>query len=146
MNCRTHRERKEIYIKSLETEVLHLRTNEANLLQEAQGLYAEINQLRRLLTEHGVQLPPGNINAAADQANNEAAALVSNSVVSIVQGSKGPQIHIGSPKTDPGYSNNLLTLSSNSRGGKRTNPRNEESHTSNASSGLQSRKIMFNPF
>jgi hypothetical protein len=50
----THRERKESYIKSLETEVLQLHTNESKILQETKGLYIEIGRLRRLLDQHGI--------------------------------------------------------------------------------------------
>ncbi|KFZ22827.1 hypothetical protein V502_02692 [Pseudogymnoascus sp. VKM F-4520 (FW-2644)] len=84
---RTHRERKEIYIKSLETEVLQLRTNEANLLQETSKLYAEIGQLRRLLTDLGVPLPLGTAGSSATTAVPRSAVYEitespSNSVVS----------------------------------------------------------------
>ena len=57
-SCRTHRERKEAYIKSLETEVLQLRTNEAKILQESRSLYNEIGRLKGLLEQHGI--PHGN--------------------------------------------------------------------------------------
>ncbi|KAF1997697.1 hypothetical protein P154DRAFT_524575 [Amniculicola lignicola CBS 123094] len=52
---RTHRERKEGYIKSLETEVLQLRTNESKILQETRNLYAEITRLKRILDHHGIR-------------------------------------------------------------------------------------------
>ncbi|KAF2873137.1 hypothetical protein BDV95DRAFT_374091 [Massariosphaeria phaeospora] len=51
---RTHRERKETYIKSLETEVLSLRTNESRIVQETRTLYAEIARLRKLLDQYGI--------------------------------------------------------------------------------------------
>jgi regulator of replication initiation timing len=50
----THRERKESYIKSLETEVLQLHTNESKILHETKSLYMEIGRLKRLLDQHGI--------------------------------------------------------------------------------------------
>ncbi|OBT60738.1 hypothetical protein VE03_09823 [Pseudogymnoascus sp. 23342-1-I1] len=107
----THRERKEIYIKSLETEVLQLRTNEANLLQETRSLYGEIDQLKKVLTELGVQLPLEGANAAP--VDHESAAFPSNSVVGIRQGSKGPQIHVGHSAVDRRRRNDGFHLSAN---------------------------------
>ncbi|ORX97848.1 hypothetical protein BCR34DRAFT_607111 [Clohesyomyces aquaticus] len=51
---RTHRERKESYIKQLENEVLQLRTNEAKILQENRTLYSEVGRLKKLLEHHGI--------------------------------------------------------------------------------------------
>ncbi|KAF2263390.1 hypothetical protein CC78DRAFT_274092 [Lojkania enalia] len=51
---RTHRERKEQYIKSLENEVLQLRTNEAKIVQETKNLYTEISRLKKILDHHGI--------------------------------------------------------------------------------------------
>ncbi|OJD35301.1 uncharacterized protein BKCO1_1800069 [Diplodia corticola] len=54
---RTHRERKEAYTKALEMEVLQLRTNEANLMQETKRLYAGIERLKETLALHGIPEP-----------------------------------------------------------------------------------------
>ncbi|KAF2198753.1 hypothetical protein GQ43DRAFT_483033 [Delitschia confertaspora ATCC 74209] len=51
---RTHRERKEAYIKSLENEVIQLRTNEARILQENRALYARIGRLANINDAHGI--------------------------------------------------------------------------------------------
>jgi hypothetical protein len=53
---RTHRERKEIYIKSLEEEVLQLRNLDIIRVQEVKSLYSEIARLKGLLA-HYTQLP-----------------------------------------------------------------------------------------
>ncbi|KAF2029850.1 hypothetical protein EK21DRAFT_66921, partial [Setomelanomma holmii] len=52
---KTHRERKEAYIKSLELEVVQLRANEARILQETRKLYGQIGKLERLLDKHNIQ-------------------------------------------------------------------------------------------
>ncbi|KAF1839539.1 hypothetical protein BDW02DRAFT_564090 [Decorospora gaudefroyi] len=54
---RTHRERKEAYVASLEAEVVQLRANETKIQQETKALYAEINLLRRVLDENGIAQP-----------------------------------------------------------------------------------------
>lgn len=48
----THRERKETYIKTLEGEVLQLRTNETRITQEARALHSEVARLRQILDQH----------------------------------------------------------------------------------------------
>ena len=54
---RTHRERKEAYTASLESEVVQLRANEARLSQEAKTLYSEVTFLKILLAENGIAIP-----------------------------------------------------------------------------------------
>ncbi|KAJ4302717.1 hypothetical protein N0V90_001607 [Kalmusia sp. IMI 367209] len=56
---KTHRERKEAYIKSLETEVIQLRANEARLFQETKRLYTEMSVIKNLLLENNIPIPPG---------------------------------------------------------------------------------------
>jgi hypothetical protein len=71
---RNHRERKEAYVKSLETEVVQLRANEARILNETKGLYAEITVLKRLLVENGIQVPtsiPGQLSSGATSSAGE---------------------------------------------------------------------------
>ncbi|KFZ05951.1 hypothetical protein V501_07871 [Pseudogymnoascus sp. VKM F-4519 (FW-2642)] len=130
---RTHRERKEIYIKSLETEVLQLRTNEANLLQETSKLYAEIGQLRRLLTDLGVPLPLAVLRPEV----YETTESPSNSVVSIRENGKGPQIHVNYAAADPSHHNEGFNLSlSPHTSSQRRTFRRETSQVSGASSGI----------
>lgn len=150
VNYSTHRERKEIYIKSLETEVLQLRTNEANLLQETRSLYGEIGQLKRLLTELGVQLPLEGANLAAPvPVDHESAAFPSNSVVSIRQGSKGPQIHVGHSAAGSRRRNDGFHLSANPPQGRVQRVfHKENSQATDVTSSFQSRKlqgILFTP-
>ncbi|KAL5431527.1 hypothetical protein PMIN07_009415 [Paraphaeosphaeria minitans] len=54
---KTHRERKETYVKSLETEVIQLRANEARLFQETKTLYAEISAMKIALARNGIVIP-----------------------------------------------------------------------------------------
>jgi hypothetical protein len=54
---RTHRERKEAYVASLESEVVRLRANEARLASETKSLYAENHMLKELLAQNGISIP-----------------------------------------------------------------------------------------
>jgi hypothetical protein len=52
--CRTHRERKELYIKALEQEVLRLKENYSNVSRGKETLAEENRQLKQLLAQHGI--------------------------------------------------------------------------------------------
>ncbi|KAH6610893.1 hypothetical protein Trco_000913 [Trichoderma cornu-damae] len=54
---RTHRERKELYIKALEDEVLRLKEVFSTISQDKQKLYDENKQLKEVLAQRGIQLP-----------------------------------------------------------------------------------------
>lgn len=51
---RTHRERKEMYIKTLEQEVLRLKEVYAHTTRERDAMYAENRRLKALLASHGI--------------------------------------------------------------------------------------------
>ncbi len=51
---RTHRERKELYIKALEDEVLRLKEIFSNISQDKQRLADENRQLKAILTQNGL--------------------------------------------------------------------------------------------
>ncbi|KAM0287701.1 hypothetical protein ACHAQH_000231 [Verticillium albo-atrum] len=53
---RTHRERKELYIKALEDEVLRLKEIFSNMSQDKDKVADENKQLRQLLAQHGIPL------------------------------------------------------------------------------------------
>ncbi|KAG7137206.1 hypothetical protein HYQ45_005357 [Verticillium longisporum] len=53
---RTHRERKELYIKALEDDVLRLKEIFSNMSQDKDKVAEENKQLRQLLTQHGIPL------------------------------------------------------------------------------------------
>ncbi|KAL2872405.1 bZIP transcription factor [Aspergillus lucknowensis] len=53
-----YRQRKEGYVKSLETEVVHLRTCRSDLQGETQRLTAEIEWLRHIIDANHIVLPP----------------------------------------------------------------------------------------
>ncbi|KAL9055848.1 MAG: hypothetical protein Q9162_003274 [Coniocarpon cinnabarinum] len=61
---RTHRERKEQYIKCLEQEVLHLKDNYAACSRERDAWEAEARRLSDILTAHGIQVPQGSFSPA----------------------------------------------------------------------------------
>ncbi|CAK7273844.1 hypothetical protein SEPCBS57363_005857 [Sporothrix epigloea] len=52
---RTHRERKELYIKALEDEVLRLKEIYSNIAQDKERLADENRQLKRLISSNGMQ-------------------------------------------------------------------------------------------
>ncbi|KAI0385821.1 hypothetical protein F5Y04DRAFT_244732 [Hypomontagnella monticulosa] len=56
---RTHRERKELYIKALEDEVLRLKEIYSNVSQDKDKLAEENRQLKTLLQQNGISLGPG---------------------------------------------------------------------------------------
>ncbi|KAL4817765.1 hypothetical protein BDW67DRAFT_159101 [Aspergillus spinulosporus] len=53
----TYRLRKESYVKSLEREILRLRTAQSDLTGETRKLKAEIRLLRQVIEQHGIVLP-----------------------------------------------------------------------------------------
>ncbi|KAF2116509.1 hypothetical protein BDV96DRAFT_572268 [Lophiotrema nucula] len=94
---RTHRERKEHYIKSLENEVLQLRTNEAKIVQETRNLYTEINRLKRLLDQHGILYGQAQGYSLPEQPLSDSSSAPSLSSISVVSNPRthGQQLHIG---------------------------------------------------
>ncbi|KAJ6141565.1 hypothetical protein N7470_009955 [Penicillium chermesinum] len=54
---RTHRERKEQYVRSLETEVLRLRSSEMNLQVQTEHLHNHISILQAILETNGLEYP-----------------------------------------------------------------------------------------
>jgi hypothetical protein len=57
---RTHRERKEFYIKSLEHEVMHLKEVYTGTVQEKNAVEQENQRLKELLRIHGIGFDSGN--------------------------------------------------------------------------------------
>lgn len=80
---RTHRERKELYIKALEDEVLRLKEVFSTISQDKQKLVDENKQLKEVLVQRGIQLP-----RVDDSASSAAQAMsVSASGISYAPGS-----------------------------------------------------------
>ncbi|PSN63756.1 hypothetical protein BS50DRAFT_590771 [Corynespora cassiicola Philippines] len=117
---RTHRERKENYIKSLENELLQLRTNEARILQETRGLYSELARLKRLLDMHGIKYG----NSSEITPNNQPANLPSPPGASSIGILVNPhhhhqQLHMSNPQR-PAGENFWLSESDGSTSAKST--------------------------
>ncbi|KAI1493516.1 hypothetical protein F5X96DRAFT_666725 [Biscogniauxia mediterranea] len=55
--ARSYRDRKDAYIKSLETEVARSRASEATLIHESEKLRSTVQTLTRLLSQHGITIP-----------------------------------------------------------------------------------------
>ncbi|KAK4071191.1 uncharacterized protein Triagg1_6222 [Trichoderma aggressivum f. europaeum] len=80
---RTHRERKELYIKALEDEVLRLKEVFSTISQDKQKLVDENKQLKEVLVQRGIQVP-----RVDDSASSAAQAMsVSASGISYAPGS-----------------------------------------------------------
>ncbi|KAF2712748.1 hypothetical protein K504DRAFT_427344 [Pleomassaria siparia CBS 279.74] len=103
---RTHRERKESYIKSLETQVLQRRSNEARILEEQIKLNAEIARLKRILDRNGLvyDASQGVEHASTDGSSWTAtsAALSDVSVGIMTSPFHAQQMHICSPSNSSG--------------------------------------------
>ena len=56
---RTHRQRTQNYIKTLESEVIRLRESETNLFAEREGLLGQIESLKTAVSGANLPLPPG---------------------------------------------------------------------------------------
>ena len=56
-SCRTHRERKEVYVKALEEEVLRLKETFSITVKERDAVAEENRKLKELLRMHGIAIP-----------------------------------------------------------------------------------------
>lgn len=72
---RTHRERKELYIKALEQEVLRLKEHFASVTRDKDNLYQENQQLKALLAQHGI---PWNGSGGIDELSRLGGSSTSN--------------------------------------------------------------------
>lgn len=85
---RTHRERKELYIKALEDEVIRLKEVFSTISLDKQKLFDENKQLREVLLQRGIQLPkPSSVDDSGISAAQ--AMSVSASGNSFAHGSQG---------------------------------------------------------
>ena len=55
--CRTHRERKELYIKALEEQVMKLKETYSSVVQDKNAIAEENRKLKELLRLHGIAFP-----------------------------------------------------------------------------------------
>jgi hypothetical protein len=85
---RTHRERKELYIKALEDEVLRLKEIFSNMSQDKEKLVDENKQLKHALVQNGI--PWSSSNAQDDLISNPSVGYTSGTSVS---GSYAPGSH-----------------------------------------------------
>lgn len=89
---RTHRERKELYIKALEQEVLRLKENFSLVSRDKETLAEENRQLKQLLAQHGI---PWNGTGGVDElARNASVGYTSSGSIS---GSYAPGSQTYSP-------------------------------------------------
>ncbi|KAI9052784.1 hypothetical protein LZ554_003057 [Drepanopeziza brunnea f. sp. 'monogermtubi'] len=100
---RTHRERKELYIKALEEEVLRLKENYSLVSRDKETLAEENRQLKQLLAQHGI---PWNGTGGVDElARHNSPGYTSSSSIS---GSYAPcSSQTCSPPPLPNYNSNL---------------------------------------
>jgi hypothetical protein len=101
---RTHRERKELYIKALEQEVLRLKENYSMVSRDKETLAEENRQLKQLLAQHGI---PWNGTGGVDElAQNPSIGYTSSGSIS---GSYAPGSQSYSPPP-PTHSNSNLNF------------------------------------
>jgi hypothetical protein len=86
---RTHRERKELYIKALEDEVLRLKEIYSNMSQDKERLADENKQLKTVLVQNGIPFSSNNV-APDDLISNPSIGYTSSASVS---GSYAPGSH-----------------------------------------------------
>jgi hypothetical protein len=89
---RTHRERKELYIKALEQEVLRLKENFSMVSRDKETLAEENRQLKQLLAQHGI--PWTGTGGVDELARNASVGYTSSGSIS---GSYAPGSHTYSP-------------------------------------------------
>ncbi|KAI3549767.1 BZIP-type transcription factor [Colletotrichum abscissum] len=114
---RTHRERKELYIKALEDEVLRLKEIFSNISQDKDKVAEENRQLKQLLVQNGIPLshygddmvsnPSGGYTSSASQSghsygqNAYTPPLTSTTAPSVSPSSHGPSYPHGLPPPLP---------------------------------------------
>lgn len=80
---RTHRERKELYIKALEDEVLRLKEIYSNISHDKERLAEENRQLKALLTQNGMSAPvAGGASVLDDSMSNPSIGYTSSASIS----------------------------------------------------------------
>jgi hypothetical protein len=89
---RTHRERKELYIKALEQELLRLKEKYSVVAQDKDAIAEENRKLKQLLAQHGISW--NGVGGVSEFAQTSSAGYNSNGSVS---GSQGPHSTTYSP-------------------------------------------------
>ena len=100
MSSRTHRERKELYIKALEQEVLRLKENFSTVTRDKDSLAEENRQLKQLLAQHGI---PWNGTGGIDELTRNASTGYTSS--GSISGSYAPGSLSYSPPPQPHSAN-----------------------------------------
>ncbi len=95
---RTHRERKELYIKALEQEVLHLKEKYASVARTKGSLYEENQRLKALLAQHGIAW---NGSGGVDELSQMGHSTTSYASSSNVGSFSGPSSVTASPGNGP---------------------------------------------
>lgn len=93
---RTHRERKELYIKALEQEVLRLKETYGTVCRDRDAFADENRKLRELLASHGINCP-------ADLANPLRLVTVPASSSGSFSGSYAPPSQSSDPSPPPAF-------------------------------------------
>jgi hypothetical protein len=104
MSDRTHRERKELYIKALEQEVLRLKENFSLVSRNKDSLAEENRQLKALLAQHGI---PWTGSGGVDELTLQASAGYTSS--GSISGSYGAGSQTYSPPPQTTSSNSNLS-------------------------------------
>ncbi|KAI9874830.1 MAG: hypothetical protein M1830_009235 [Pleopsidium flavum] len=108
---RTHRERKEVYVKALEAEVLRLKETFSNTVRERDVVAEENRKLKELLRMHGIAFPGldsyGNFNGARQGGSPYGdSSTGSTSAGYTMNQSLSPPTTVGQGPTPPAVSDN----------------------------------------
>ena len=116
---RTHRERKEQYIKALEQEVLHLKETIAHKTARCNACEAEVYRMRDILASHGIpvtlNLPPepsssGSFSGSYPSASDAATPPLSNNPTQRLPNSATPPTGIGMVQQNAGIDYDQIGL------------------------------------
>lgn len=110
---RTHRERKELYIKALEQEVMRLKENFSKVSRDRESLSEENRQLKQLLAQHGI---PWTGTGGVDELTRKASVGYTSS--GSISGSYAPgsQAYTPPPQSHSSISNSNYQSNSPDRG------------------------------
>lgn len=108
-----------MYTRSLEQEVLRLRANETKILEETRRIYAELNDLKKLIAQQGIEVTatrenPQTVNGIPVSASHEDVLDVNIRITNTKQRRRQIQVFKQSPhsQADPTTSVNQSSLSS----------------------------------
>ncbi|KAB5581064.1 BZIP-type transcription factor, partial [Coniochaeta sp. 2T2.1] len=131
---RTHRERKELYIKALEDEVLRLKEIYSNISQDKERLAEENRQLKALLSQNGMSAPLGSGSLLDESMSNPSIGYTSSGSMS---GAAAPSSYTSAFTPPPGGGQQARGMSPHQHGGHHHHHHSGQGSGSGAAGGGQ---------